>query len=210
MVIELPPGIGIVWRELLILFHQLCPELLLCLRFLRFMVGVVLVVVRKGHNAPLEVVHQDVTETVPLGEAILSPDTFLFLGQCLDQLLLPMELDGGHRHGNHVFIAHIAVIPLLQPGENGQIQIQSLFIVHVEVGDLSLDRCYLMGIFTGKAFQGVQGFFFAVHNLIADHTDFFWQFHDIHDSTSFCDILSYLGYKITIFCCDCFRLDFGW
>ena len=47
VVIELPPGIGIVRREFLILFHQLCPELLLCLRFLRFMVGVVLVVVRK-------------------------------------------------------------------------------------------------------------------------------------------------------------------
>ena len=33
-------------------------------RFLRFMVGVVLVVVRKGHKAPFEVVHQDVTEPV--------------------------------------------------------------------------------------------------------------------------------------------------
>ena len=56
VVIELPPGVRIIRRELLILFHQLCPELLLCLRLLRFMVGVVLVIVRKGHNAPLEVV----------------------------------------------------------------------------------------------------------------------------------------------------------
>ena len=94
VVIELPPGIGIVWREFLILFHQLCPELLLCLRFLWFMVGVVLVVVRKGHKAPFEVVHQDVTEPIPLGEAVLSPDARLFLRQRLNQLLLPVEPDG--------------------------------------------------------------------------------------------------------------------
>ena len=114
------------------------------------MVGVVLVVVRKGHKAPFEVVHQDVTESIPLGEAVLSPDARLFLRQRLNQLLLPVELDGGHRHGNHVFIAHIAVIPLLQPGKDGQIQSQRLFIVQVEIGDLSLDRCYLMGVFIGK------------------------------------------------------------
>ena len=50
------------------------------------------------------------------GEAVLCPDARLFLRQRLDYLLLPVELDGGHRHGSHVFIAHIAVMPLLQPG----------------------------------------------------------------------------------------------
>ena len=59
------------------------------------MVGVVLVVVRKGHNAPLEVVHQNVTEPIPLGEAVLSPDARLFFHQRLNQFLLPVELDGG-------------------------------------------------------------------------------------------------------------------
>jgi len=138
------------------------------------MVGVVLVVVRKGLNAPLEVVHQDVTKTAPLGEAVLSPDARLFFRQRLDQILLPVEMDGGHCHGDHVFIAHIAVIPLLQPGEDGQIQSQRLFIVQVEIGNLGLDRCYLMGIFIGKGFQGVQGSCFAIHDLIADHAKFFW------------------------------------
>ena len=149
------------------------------------MVGVVLVVVRKGHKAPFEVVHQDVTEPVPLGAAVLSPDARLFLRQRLNQLLLPVELDGGHHHGNHVLIAHIAVIPLLQPGKDGQIQSQRLFIVQVEIGDLGLDRRYLMGIFIGKGFQRVQGFFFAVHNLITDHADFLGKFHDIHVDASF-------------------------
>lgn len=34
---------------------------------------------RKGNNAPLKIVHQDITETIPLGEAILSPDAHQFL-----------------------------------------------------------------------------------------------------------------------------------
>ena len=33
----------------------------------------------KGNNAPLKIVHQDITETIPLGEAILSPDAHQFL-----------------------------------------------------------------------------------------------------------------------------------
>ena len=149
------------------------------------MVGVVLVVVRKGHNAPLEVVHQDATEAIPLGEAILSPDARLFLCQRLNQLLLTVELDGGHCHGDHVFIAHIAVIPLLQPGKDGQIQSQRLFIVQVEIGDLGLDSCYLMGVFIGKGLQSIQGLLPAIHNLIADHADFLGEFHDIHVDASF-------------------------
>ena len=148
------------------------------------MVGVVLVVVRKGHHAPLEVVHQDVTEPIPLGAAVLSPDAGLFLRQRLNQLLLLVELDGGHCHGDHVFIAHIAVIPLLQPGKDGQIQSQRLFIVQVEIGDLGLDCCYLMGVFISKGFQSVQGSFFAIHDLIADHAKFFRQFDYIHVASS--------------------------
>ena len=84
-----------------------------------------------------------------------------------------------------MFIAHIAVIPLLQPGKDGQIQSQRLFIVQVEICDLGLDRRYLMGIFIGKGFQRVQGFFFAIHDLIADHADFLGKFHDIHVDASF-------------------------
>ena len=85
----------------------------------------------------------------------------------------------------HVLIAHIAVIPLLQPGENGQIQSQRLFIVQVEIGDLGLDSCYLMGILIGKGLQSIQGLLPAIHNLIADHADFLRKFHDIHVDASF-------------------------
>ena len=42
-----------------------------------------------------------------------------------------------------------------------------------------------MGIFIGKGFQRVQGSFFAIHDLIADHADLLGEFHDIHVDASF-------------------------
>ena len=42
-----------------------------------------------------------------------------------------------------------------------------------------------MGVFIGKGFQGIQGPFFAIHDLIADHAGFLGKFHDIHVDASF-------------------------
>ena len=116
---------------------------------------------------------------------MLSPDTRLFLRQRLYQFLLPVQLDSGYRHGDHVLVAYIAVIPLFQPGKNRQIQIQCCFIVQIEIGNLCLDCCHLMRVFVSESFQSSECFFFAIHDLIADHAELFWQFDYFHVCISF-------------------------